>query len=53
MVTIGTFLFVLGLVVNQSAVAQNKPQIQVGETIRSILSENQTREYLLYIPNPA
>lgn len=50
MVTMGTFLFVLGLVVDQSAVAQNKPQIHVGETIRSILSENQTREYLLYIP---
>ena len=43
-------LFCFTFMVNQSAVAQNKPQIQVGENIRTMVFDNQTREYLLYIP---
>jgi len=43
-------LFVSGFVVIYSVVTQNEPQIQVGENSRSIISGNQTRQYLLYIP---
>jgi polyhydroxybutyrate depolymerase len=50
MVTIFAILLISAFVVNQSAVAQNQPQIQVGENTRSILSGGQTREYVLYIP---
>jgi ABC-type transport system involved in cytochrome bd biosynthesis fused ATPase/permease subunit len=35
-ILIAFFLFVSGFVVNQSAVAQNEPQIQVGKNSRSI-----------------
>ena len=49
-IVIAFFLFVSGFVVNQSVVAQNEPQIKVGENIGSIKSGNQTRQYLLYIP---
>jgi len=49
-IVIASFLFVSGFVVNQSVVAQNKPQIKVGENSGSIISGNQTRQYLLYIP---
>ena len=43
-------LFISGTLLTQSVVAQNKPQIQVGENIRTMVFDNQTREYLLYIP---
>jgi len=49
-VIIAFSLLVSGFVVNQSVDAQNEPQIKVGENIGSIKSGNQTREYLLYIP---
>ena len=44
------FLFVSGFVVNQIVVAQNEPQIKVGENFESIKSSNQTRQFLLYVP---
>lgn len=49
-ILIAFFLFVSGFVVNQSVVAQNEPQIKVGENSRSIKSGSETRPYLLYIP---
>ena len=49
-ILIAFFLFVSGFVLNQSAVAQNEPQIKVGENIGSTKSGNQPRQYLLYIP---
>jgi polyhydroxybutyrate depolymerase len=47
---IASFLFISGFVTNQSVVAQNEPQIQVGKNSRSIMSGNEIRHYLLYIP---
>ncbi len=44
------FLFVSGFVVTQIVVAQNEPQIKVGENFESIKSGNQTRMFLLYVP---
>jgi polyhydroxybutyrate depolymerase len=43
-------VFVLGFVVNQNGFSQDQPPIQVGENNRTVMSGNQTREYLLYIP---
>jgi len=47
---IASFLFFSCFVVNSSVVAQNEPQIKVGENSGSIKSGNQVRQYLLYIP---
>ncbi len=49
-ILIAFLFFVSGFAVNQSVVAQNEPQIKVGENSGSIKSGNQTRQYLLYIP---
>jgi polyhydroxybutyrate depolymerase len=49
-IVIASFLFISAFVANQSVVAQNEPQIQVGKNNRSIMSDNETRHYLLYIP---
>jgi polyhydroxybutyrate depolymerase len=49
-IVIAFFLFVSGFVFNQIVVAQNEPQIKVGENSGLIKSGNQTRHYLLYIP---
>jgi len=43
-------IFISGLLANQSAFPQSKAPIQIGENSRSIISGNQTRQYLLYIP---
>jgi len=43
-------IFISGLFTFQSAFSQSEPPFQIGENSRSIISGNQTREYLLYIP---
>jgi polyhydroxybutyrate depolymerase len=43
-------IFISALLGIQSAFPQSEPPIQVGENSRSIMSGNQTRQYLLYIP---
>ena len=48
-VFVGLVLF-FGFFGAQSVVAQNPAPIQVGENIRAVVFDNQTREYLLYIP---
>ena len=49
-VIIAFSLLVSGFVVNQSVAAQNEPQIKVGENSGSIKCGNQTRQFLLYVP---
>jgi hypothetical protein len=39
-----------GLLAVQIAFPQSDPPIQIGENARSMISGNQTRNYLLYVP---
>ena len=44
-------IFISAFLVTQSVVAQNDPQLKIGENSLSIKSGDQTRQYLLYIPS--
>ena len=43
-------VLIFGFLGAQSVVAQNEPQIKVGENSGSIKCGNQTRQFLLYVP---